>query len=244
VKTFFIWLKFAEYWSRELQGVRTSPEIYAELLSAFWQDQLAVVQVQNLHPIQRLSALKGINATRGLIPDHPGFTLVDCAEMIPPKVEPHPDGTVTIDREIYIVLPPNDANWTEGILAAAYDQLAKTPLDDFHEFVKPPIVALGATKEAIAAYCDWMGWGRPKFWFGSERPRRLAARRQRDFETWLKQIFSGPKEKTKPVYRADAIKQFPGLPTTAFNRTWAQDAPKSWKRSGPFVRERRTRKHL
>ena len=233
--------EIAEYWSRELQGVRTPPEIYSKLLSAFWQDQLAVVHVQNLHPIQRLNVLKAINATRCLMPDHPGFTLVDRDEMIPPKVEQQPDGRWTIDQGVYIVLPSQDADWTAGILAAAYDQLAKTPLDDFHELLKPPIIGLGATKEALAAYCDLMGWGRPKFWFGYERPRRSAAQRQRDFEAWLKHIFLGPKEKTKPMYLTNAITQFPGLPTAVFNRTWARDAPESWKRSGPLVREPRTR---
>ena len=228
--------EIAEYWSRELQEIRTSTKIYAELLSGFWQNQLAAVNAHNLHPIQRLNVLKGINATRGLIPDHPGFTLVDCAEMIPPSVESHPDGTVTIDRGIYIVLPPNDADWTDGFLTAAYDQLAETRLDDFHEALKPPIVGLGATKEAFAAYCDLMGWRRPKFWFGNERPRLPAARRQRNFETWLKQIFSGPKEKKKLMYFAEASKLFPGLPRTAFNRTWARDAPGSWKRFASLPR--------
>jgi len=56
--------EIAEYWSRELQGIRTSTEIYAELLSGFWQNQLAAVNAHNLHPIQRLNVLKGINATR------------------------------------------------------------------------------------------------------------------------------------------------------------------------------------
>src|SRR6516165_5841608 len=52
------------------------------------------------------------------------------------------------------------------------------------------------------------GWDRPKFWFGYERPRRSAAQRQRDFEAWLKHIFLGPKEKTKPMYLTNAITQF------------------------------------
>src|SRR5262252_6694632 len=142
--------EIAEYWSRELRRVRTQREIYAELLSAFWQDQLAVVHVHNLHPIERLSLLKGINATRWLTPDHPGFALVDRAEVIPPKIEKHPDGRATIDQGVYIVLPSKDADWTDEILNAAYDQFAKIPLDDFHELLKPPIIGLGATKEAIA----------------------------------------------------------------------------------------------
>jgi hypothetical protein len=201
----------AEYWTRELHRVRAQPEIYAELLSAFWQDQLAVVHVHNLHPIDRRSVLKGINSTRKSIPEHPGFTLIDRAEMIPPRVEKHPDGRWTVDRRLYIVLPSNYADWTDEIVNAAYDQLAKIPLDDFHELLRPPIVGLGATKEAFAAYCDLMGWDRPRFWFAKERSRTWAARRQRDLEAWLRQFASGPKRKTKDTYFAEAIKQFPGV---------------------------------
>jgi len=215
VKNVLYLAEIAEYCSRELRGVRIPSEIYAELLSAFWQDQLAVVHVQNLHPIQRLNVLKAMNATRYLIPDHPGLTLVDCAEMIPPKVEQHPDGRWTIDRGVCIVLSPEDADWTEGIRAAAYYQLAKTPLDDFHELQKPPIVGLGATKEALAACCDLVGWDRPRFWFRNERRRPSAVRRQREFEAWFKQIVSGPKQKTKLMYLAEAIKLFSGLPRTS-----------------------------
>jgi hypothetical protein len=233
----------AEYWSRELHGVRTQPEIYAELLSAFWQGQLDVVHVHNLHPIDRRSVLKGINSTREVIPEHPGFTLVDSAEMIPPGVERHPDGSVTIIDGLYIVLPSNDADWTDEIVNAAYDQFTKIRLDDFHELLKPPIVGLGATKEAFAAYCDLMGWDRPRFWFGKEPPRTRTARRQREFEAWFKQIASGPKLKTKDAYFAEAIKQFPGLSHTAFNRIWTRNVPPSWKRTGPLVRQPRARMH-
>jgi hypothetical protein len=159
--------QIAEYWSRELGGVRTPPEIYAELLAAFWQGALVVVHAHNLYPIDRESMLKAIDSTPNL--EHPGFTLVDSAEMIPPKVEQHPDGRVTVDQGIYIVLPLDHTDWTDEIVRAAYDEFAKLSFDDFHELLKPPIYGLGATQEAFAAYCDLMGWGRPRFWFGKER---------------------------------------------------------------------------
>jgi hypothetical protein len=224
--------QIAEYWSRELGGVRTPPEIYAELLAAFWQGALVVVHAHNLYPIDRESMLKAIDSTPNL--EHPGFTLVDSAEMIPPKVEQHPDGRVTVDQGVYIVLPLDHTDWTDEIVRAAYDEFAKLSFDDFHELLKPPIYGLGATQEAFAAYYDLMGWGRPRFWFGKER--KGTTRRQGHAEVWLKQIASGPKRKPKDAYFAEAARQFPGLPRKAFDRIWDRVVPRNWKRSGPVVR--------
>jgi hypothetical protein len=120
----------AEYWSRELQRVRTQSEIYVQLLSGFRQGKVAAVFV-HVHPIDRQSVLKGINSTRKSVPDHPGFTLVDSAEEIPPRVVLHPDGSATIDQTFYIVLPSNDQDWTDETLNAAYDKFATLTLDDF-----------------------------------------------------------------------------------------------------------------
>jgi hypothetical protein len=226
--------EIAEYWSRELDSVRTQPEIYAELLGAFWQRELAAVHVHNLHPIDRESVLEAINSTRNL--EHPGFTLVETAERIPPKVEQHQDGSVTIDRGFYIVLPPDPTDWTDEIVRTVYDQFAKLSLADFHEWVKPLIYSLGATQEALAAYCGLMRWDLPRFWFGKDRANKWTVRRQRDAQVWLGRIASGQKRQPKSAYFADASKEFPGLSRKNFDRIWIRVVPENWKRSGPVVR--------
>jgi hypothetical protein len=239
LRTAFLRLLYiAELWSRELAGIRTANEIENELLAAFWRGQLAVVTVHNLHPIDRQSLLKGINAARKLIPEHPGFMFVDCAEMIPPGVEVHPDGSVIIDRGLYVVLPADDADWTDEILQAAYDQFAKIPIEDFDELLKPPIYGLGATREAFAAFCDEIGYERPRFWFRKSRHDNWTARREREAETWFKGIAKGPKRKTKSAYRDEAAKQF-DVPAKAFSRIWEKFAPDTWKRPGPVIRRNR-----
>lgn len=89
--------EIAEYWSRGLSRERTQPEIYAELLDDFWHGELAAVHVHDHHPIDRESVLKAINSTRNL--EHPGFTLIESPESIPPKVKQHQDGSVTALKE-------------------------------------------------------------------------------------------------------------------------------------------------
>jgi hypothetical protein len=230
--------EIAEYWSRELHGLRTPYEIFPELLSAFWQGHLAVVTVHNLHPIGRQSLLKAINAARKLIPEHPGFTFVDCTQMIPPGVEMHPDGSITIDRGPYVVLPADNGDWTDEINQGAYDQFAKIPIGDFDELLKPGIYGLGATRDALAAFCDEIGYERPRFWFRQSRRDNWTARREREAERWFKGIAKGPKCKTKSAYRAEAAKQL-AVPAKAFDRIWEKFAPETWKRSGPAIRSNR-----
>jgi len=226
--------EIAEYWSRGLSRERTQPEIYAELLDDFWHGELAAVHVHDHHPIDRESVLKAINSTRNL--EHPGFTLIESPESIPPKVKQHQDGSVTIDQGLYIVLPLDVTDWTDEIVRTAYDRFAKLSLDDFHDWVKPLIYGLGATRDAFAAYCDLMSWDRPRFWFGKDRANKWTVRRQRDAEVWLKQIASEPKRKGKSAYFVDAKRKFPALSRKNFDQIWNRVVPGNWKRSGPVVR--------
>jgi len=222
----------AEYWSRELIRVRTTAEIEGELRSAFWRDELELVYEISAKAIDREAVLRGINMRR----DHPGFTLVDGGEMIPAPAVEDASGGVTIDLRRYIVLPSDPAQWTDEILCSAYDAMAEVELADFDELIKPAIRMFSVTRDALAGYCDRIGCDRPRFWFGAERGRKWIARLQRDAETWLKQIASGPKRKPKSAYFADALERFPGLPRKAFDRIWNRVVPLNWKRSGPTVR--------
>src|SRR6266851_4922961 len=91
----------AEYWSREIAGVRTMPEIHDELLAAFWHNKLTVFDSGGEARVDRRRLLVSIR----LKSKHPGFTLVDRVKMIPPGIEKHPDGSVTVCRMKFIVLP-------------------------------------------------------------------------------------------------------------------------------------------
>jgi hypothetical protein len=183
--------------------------------------------------MDRKNVLRAINSMRML--EHPGFVLLDCAEMIPPKLVTHSDGSATVDLQCYIILPSNCNDWTDEIIRAAYDEFAKLSRDDFHDLTKPVVHGLYITKEALAAYCDEIGCNPPGFWFSAERGKKWTARRQRQAEAWLKAIASGPKRKPKSAYFTDAVKEFQGLPRKAFNRIWDRVVPLSWKRSGPVV---------
>ena len=206
--------EIAEYCSRELRGVRIPSEIYAELLSAFWQDQLAVVHVQNLHPIQRLNVLKAMNATRYLIPDHPGLTLVDCAEMIPPKVEQHPDGRWTIDRGVYIVLSPEDG-LDRGDPRCRILSARENPARRFSRVAETADCRPRRHQRGPRCLLRLSGVGSPEVLVSQRAASTVGRSTPAEFEAWLKQIVSGPKQKTKLMYLAEAIKLFSGLPRTS-----------------------------
>ena len=93
--------EIAEYWSREIAGVRTMAEMYAELLSAFWRDDLTVFGSSGKVPVDRRRFLELVRRESV----HPGFTLVDSAGVIPPAIEKQFGRSIIIDTTTYVVLP-------------------------------------------------------------------------------------------------------------------------------------------
>jgi hypothetical protein len=71
----------AEYWSREIGGLRTSAEIHHELLAGFWRGKLGLVAGDERKTLDRVTFLKCVAPKR----DHSGFVLIDSPEEIPPK---------------------------------------------------------------------------------------------------------------------------------------------------------------
>jgi hypothetical protein len=220
--------KIAEYWSRELGDVRPSDEIFHELLSSFWRDVLYVTGSSGAKKVDRRAILKVINRSRL----HPGFTLV---EETPdhPRLEKSPAGTFILDITKYVVLPADDAAWTDALSEAAYEQMAEMSVDDFDALVKPGFRGFCTTREGLRSYCDAMGYPLPRFWFGADRSRRRNTRREGQARAWLRQITRAPKQKTKSSYFVDAQKEFPGIPRKAFNRIWKDVVPATWTKSGP-----------
>src|SRR6266851_8367538 len=151
----------AEYWSREIASVRTMPDIHDELLAAFWQNELMVFGSSGQTRVDRRRFLGLIR----LKSEHPGFTVIDSVQMIPPAMEKHPDGGVTVYLMKYIVLPSDESGWTDDIVEATYRTLATMSFEDFHDLLKPGLRLLSTTREALAAYLDSMGYNHPPFWF-------------------------------------------------------------------------------
>ena len=132
----------AEFWSREVSGIRTANEIEVELFGAFWRDELAVVFEGAVKPVHRAVVLRLVNSKR----EHPGFSLVDSANLIPPKVTKHDDGSVTVDARRYIILPSDPAQWLEDVLRSAYEVLADVKLSEFDPIFFPVFEGFAATK--------------------------------------------------------------------------------------------------
>jgi len=229
----------AEYWSRELQGQRTAAEIHRELLSAFWRDELEVSR-SNGDPVDRRGLLESV----GHQSQHPGFVVVDSADMIPPGIVDLPNGGVIVDLTKYVVIPSDRSRWTEAIIKDAYSAFATLSLEDFHDLLKPILWALYMTKENLAVYCENLAYAPPRFWFGTQRQPKWTIRDEKKFTAWLKEISSGPKLKSKQAYFDDAHKKFPAIPWKVFVRIWGGTVPKEWKRPGPVVRSRRSKSTL
>jgi hypothetical protein len=220
----------AEYWSREIQGVRTAADIRQELLSAFWRGELEVVSSTGDQRVDR----RGLLAAIRIKPEHPGFTVVDSVDMIESMREEHPDGSVTIDLRKHIVLPRDKAEWTEGIIVDACSTLATLSFQDFSDLFKPVLLMLSTSKGAVADYCRYKSYAPPRFWFGTKPSTQWTSKRERDFAAWLRKIATGPKQKPKTAYFVDASAEFSGLPKKSFNRVWNDVVPEQWKRSGPI----------
>jgi hypothetical protein len=67
-------------------------------------------------------------------------------------MEPHPDGSITIDNTQYIILPSDESGWTDDIIEQAYQKLATMSFEDFHDLLKPGLRALSTTREELGKY--------------------------------------------------------------------------------------------
>jgi hypothetical protein len=167
--------QIADHWARELTQIRSQADIHAELLGAFWLGSLPAVVTEGGKPYDRANLLRVINLGRG---EHPGFVLVENATSVPPAVQDQPGGGALVDLTTYIVLPSDEASWTKAIIAAACQQFARVPFEEFSPLVRPALYALSATKDTLGDFCDQRGYDRPRFWFsaGDKRPRSFAGR--------------------------------------------------------------------
>ena len=153
--------QIAEFWSREHNGVRTSLEIYDELLSAFWKNDLIVYNRDGKSPVGRPAVLRVIRVSL----EHRGFVLIESSDQIPVRATKHPDGSVSVDMTKYIVLPSDADLWTSDILETAYEILATRSLADFADLVRPGLLALSTSRQALASYCDRVPYAKPRFWY-------------------------------------------------------------------------------
>ena len=160
--------QIAELWSREHNRVRTSLEIYDELLSALWKNELIVFGGSGKSPVDRQRLLRVIR----LCLEHPGFVIVESRDEIPVRATKHADGSVSVDATVYVVLPSDVSTWNADILEDAYTILATRSVTHFSELVRPVLLSLKTSHEALGAYCDASRYARPSFWFHAPEETR------------------------------------------------------------------------
>jgi hypothetical protein len=223
--------KIAEYWSREIDNIRDSDELFDELLASFWLDALLVTGSGGSNKVDRLAILREVSRHRV----HRGFSLIESwADR--PGSEQLPSGEISIDVTHYIVLPSDDSTWSDDRVTAACGVMSTLSFDDFGDLIKPGFLAFHTTREALREFCNAMGYPVPHFWFSARDDRTWNTRREREVEAWFKEIVKGAKLKPRAAYLAEAQKKFHGMPEDAFDRIWRKIAPRNWKRPGPVVR--------
>jgi hypothetical protein len=224
--------EIAKYWSREIGGVRTTDEIFDQLLSAFWLGELQLTGSRGDNQIDRHTVMKWVNRRR----QHPGFTLIENLGERPSGTTSMPDGSVLVDITKYIILPSNEASWTNDLIDAALARLSNMSVIDFDDLIRPGFYALRTTRARLQAYCQTIGYALPRFWFSGDHTLRWNIRRENEAKAWFRQIAVGPKRKSKSQYFADALKEFPNISRDAFDRIWRDVVPPVWQKSGPVNR--------
>src|ERR1700741_3172150 len=124
--------RIAEYWACEIANVRSSDEIFHELLSSFWLDKLRVTGASGKTKADRRAILKLVNRWRV----HPGFSIIERAEDRS-GLEQLPSGVIMIDITNFVVLPADDRAWTDKNVEAAYFEMAKMTFADFDAVIRP-----------------------------------------------------------------------------------------------------------
>jgi hypothetical protein len=165
--------EIAEYWSREINGIRTAPEIFNELLAAFWRSRLVLYGTTGRTPVDRRGLLRAISK----FPEHPGFTIVESVDSIPLTATYRLDGGISIDTTVYVILPLDHDHWSNDIIESASEALADRSFEDFDGMMARGLRLLGSTREALGIYCELMGYNFPRFWLRTtEKPVSFGGR--------------------------------------------------------------------
>lgn len=227
--------KLARFLSRVSGEVHDLPEIYQDLLGAFWTGHLQARRHEAGQPVSRFEFLGTIAHYR----EHSGFSFLEPSDAVPPKVTMNPDGTASIDNHRYIVLPSDPSLWTEAVLERAYAELASVAFDGYHEHLQPVVISLTVTKDDFGSYYDRTARPRPLFWFRPDHRSERARRMEQEVGDWLISLSNGRKKKSKRAYFKEARGQFPRLAYKAFERAWDASVPQSWKEGGALTKRQK-----
>jgi hypothetical protein len=109
-------------------------------------------------------------------------------------------GYVVIDPTKYVVLPADHGAWTDEIVEAAYLEMSKMTVGDFHDVIATVFTTFSTTPEALSDYCRLKGYALPQFWFEkNDDGLKWNNRREREAEAWSQKLIKRPKEKSPRV---------------------------------------------
>lgn len=223
--------RIADHWQQSFPGRPPRNWLIGTMAAAFWQGQINIFRPWDTTPTTRDIMLESWHNSGD---DSVVFFVSEAPEE--PDYSSVPENEDIIDDlTIYIVLPADSAAWTDADRLAAFDQLAAIQPEYFPESYADGFTVYQVQRDDFERLCDLNGWDRPAFWFRTARPRestRQSIEEADRFRDWFQARVAQNKRQPKAAFYQEAHKLFRTLTRAEFNRTWAADAPESWKRRG------------
>jgi hypothetical protein len=156
---------------------RNGREVGDALFNAFWMG--------SFEPFVRLAPSKYPLITRRLmleawhdLGDHPGLRFATSAEEASGKL---PDGSIIVDTQTLIKLPPQPADWKPNDLRAAYSQLATLSISDISGRAYAGLMCQFLGAHELLAVCYEQGEPPPPFWVHWDTTRRISEGKKTEF---------------------------------------------------------------
>ena len=222
--------EIASRWSRDRSAPGDEDSFCAFLLSEFWDGALEGSCKPNQTLLSRRAALRALRSTE----PHPAITIHETVQAVPPKITTLANGLIEFEFEAHILLPPDETDWTDGIIEQACAVLSEVDIDSYSGDFRVGFRCQEISRAQLAECCDRNGYPRPNFWFAKvgRADRKVTAAAKTRCRNWLRQQCKNEKRGPKQLYVEEAMRKFEGLSKRAFNDVWDECVPPSWKQEG------------
>jgi hypothetical protein len=211
--------EIAQHWARSMPERPPKSEVCQYLLKEFWRGEF-----EDFFPSSLLRRHLFALILQTKVPE----CLTNSGRVS--LVGPPPRSTVDVNH------PFTPASGAE--LEAVYRNLAGQPFEAYAVSFGYVFRSIPLHKEAFAEYCRKWEMPLPSFWFSRSRAPVSTAKARTQSIAWLSDLARQPKEKSKRVLNAEALKRFPGLSTESFNRAWDEVVPRAWRQPGAMKRKK------
>ena len=165
--------QISRHWARDLPQQPSPEEVFDQLLHAYWHGEFEEYAEETTDLLSRKVALSIL-----CIGTHPDITIYFSKDDAERSTRITDDGLIVYPTRHILILPEDEASWTDQILLAAYETLENCRLEEFSRGFRPGMFWHRLTHEQFGEFCDRNGYERPAFWFPQpQTPRRSFAGR-------------------------------------------------------------------